>query len=75
MTSIKSVGVIGTGLSGLEAATLLGRKGTQVKVYKPGQTTCLGYGIGPPIMSGIFAAEAIGSTVKNRRIPWMPSAP
>lgn len=36
MTSIKSVGVIGAGLSGLAAATLLARKGIQVKVYEAG---------------------------------------
>lgn len=36
MTSIKSVGVIGGGLSGLAAATLLARKGLQVKVFEAG---------------------------------------
>lgn len=36
MTSIKSVGVIGAGLSGLAAATLLARKGFQVEVYEAG---------------------------------------
>lgn len=36
MTSIRSVGVIGEGLSGLAAATLLARRGIQVKVYEAG---------------------------------------
>jgi Phytoene dehydrogenase and related proteins len=36
MTGIRSVGVIGAGLSGLAAAVLLARKGIQVKVYEAG---------------------------------------
>jgi len=36
MTTIRSVGVIGGGLSGLSAAILLARKGIQVKIYEAG---------------------------------------